>query len=326
MRRFGLALLALALAACTTPLQRGERLYRDGDRLGALEVWGAVGEDDDQYAEVAARIEHVEDEFERFLVQYKNDASYFEGEGQLAESILNYRLALKLRPDPEVLSRVQDLARELALTKAGFEATYRDAMARNDLASARSDLKRLRHLDRYDPKLENDQRQLDASLRAEISRLLAAGRAAFAKKDYEAAEKAFDAVLVLDPQNRSAPAELRAERFYKLGQGQEELGKFYWAIRYYLGALNAYPEHVLARQRLASVRAKQASEVEGLINNGREEFRKENLRKAMDEWDRALLIDPDNERAQAYVARAERQLQNLQQLRSEPDVSERGLE
>jgi hypothetical protein len=34
-----------------------------------------------------------------------------------------------------------------------------------------------------------------------------------------------------------------------------------------------------------------------------------------------LLIDPGNERAQAYAARAVTQLENLERLRSEPDVA-----
>ena len=41
------------------------------------------------------------------------------------------------------------------------------------------------------------------------------------------------------------------------------------------------------------------------------------LRTALDLWRRALLIDPENERIQAYIARSERQLETLEQLRAE---------
>jgi Flp pilus assembly protein TadD len=55
-----------------------------------------------------------------------------------------------------------------------------------------------------------------------------------------------------------------------------------------------------------------------LLRAGREAFRNEDLEGALERWRRALLIDPQNERALAYIARAERQLANLERLRSEP--------
>ena len=58
-----------------------------------------------------------------------------------------------------------------------------------------------------------------------------------------------------------------------------------------------------------------------MIEAGRNHFRNEDLQSALDSWRRALLVDPNNERAQAYAAKAERQLQNLERLRSEPDVA-----
>ena len=48
MKPSRLALVAGAVAclvvACRTPLEEGERLYREGDRLGALETWREAGE------------------------------------------------------------------------------------------------------------------------------------------------------------------------------------------------------------------------------------------------------------------------------------------
>jgi tetratricopeptide (TPR) repeat protein len=58
--------------------------------------------------------------------------------------------------------------------------------------------------------------------------------------------------------------------------------------------------------------------VQGLIEAGREAFGEERLDAALDYWRRALLIDPENERIQAYIARAERQLENLERLREAP--------
>jgi Flp pilus assembly protein TadD len=61
--------------------------------------------------------------------------------------------------------------------------------------------------------------------------------------------------------------------------------------------------------------------VDVLIEEGRTHFRNEDLQSALDSWRRALFVDPGNERARAYAARAVRQLENLERLRSEPDVA-----
>ena len=91
--------------------------------------------------------------------------------------------------------------------------------------------------------------------------------------------------------------------------------------------VGAYPE-MRSRRRvwgaIARYIRRDAPEVDTLIESGRTAFRNEDLQSALDLWRNALLIDPANERAQAYVRRAERQLQNLERLRSEPTPVGRG--
>ena len=82
MRVYTLAGLGLLLASCATPYQDGERLYHEGDRLGALERWRAVPEDSKDSGRSHARIAEVEPEFERLVVQYKERAREHEGRGQ----------------------------------------------------------------------------------------------------------------------------------------------------------------------------------------------------------------------------------------------------
>ena len=350
--------LALAQFACVTPLQRGEKLYREGDPLGALETWRAIPEDEGDHAWAQERIAVVEAEFRQLVTRYKQRARYFEDRDRLAESILNDRLALKLQPDDAAtLARVQQMARTLASTKAMRMAAYRKAFDAGDLGTARVALGELRALDSFDPQLETEERQLTAALAREISHRMAAGRRGFTAGNHTAAERAFRAVLELDPDNESAvgylsfiatmrresagsgdepaafdpppesfasDAQIRAEGFYQNATAADRAGDVYTAIRHDLRALRADPEHLGARRHLARLRARLVDEVDPLIEAGREAFRNEDLQSAIDLWRRALLIDPDNERAQAYIGRAERQLSNLERLRSEPDVSTEG--
>ncbi len=351
MRAARVATLALLLAGCTTPLERGERLYRQGDRLNALESWRAVPETASDHAEVLKRIEVVEAEFERLVVQYKQRGRYYEERGRLAESILNYRLALKLQhEDAATLAHVQQLARILAARKEELQQSFQVASDAGDLASARRGLARLRSLDPFDPELETDERQFQDALRAEVTRRLGAGRRGFLSGNQQAAQQAFRSVLELDPDNESArgylaylatirldgqeatgrpgvfelpdrfasDAQIRAEGFYQNALAAEHRGDPYAAIRNDLRALEADADHASARRHLAALRGQLASEVDGLIEGGREAFRGEDLQSALDLWRQAVLLDPDNERARAYTARAEQQLQNLERLRSEP--------
>jgi tetratricopeptide (TPR) repeat protein len=354
VKRVALATVALVLAGCSTPLATGERLYRGGDRLGALETWRAIPEDSPAFEKAQKRVTIVEEEFQQLVVRYKQRARYFEDKSRLAESIVNYRLALKLQPDDaETLAHVQNLARSVASQKQELRTQYRSNFEAGDLARAGEGLDRLRVLDPFDPELEADERQLGAALRDAVTRLLAAGRRGFSDGNHAAAEQSFRSVIALDSNNESArgylsyietirresrlagkqpaafdppqtyatDAEIRAEGFYQNALAAEQRGDLYDAIRHDLRALNAYPTHVAARRHLSGLRRRLAGQVDGLIEAGRNHFRNEDLQSALDSWRRALLLDPNNERAQAYAEKAERQLQNLERLRSEPDVA-----
>ncbi len=352
MSRAPVLLLLALCAACTTPLDIGERRYREGDRLGALEVWREIPEDDSQYDEARERTAVVEEEFQQLVVRYKKRAKYFEEKGRLAESILNYRLALKLQPqDAETLDHVQELARQVAAEKAEAQQRFRAAFDEGDLATTRQELDVLVQLDPFDPQLGTEQRVLKEAVEGEVTRRLVAGRRAFVAGNHRRARDAFQSVLEIEPDNESAlgylsyidtlrregerarqataplevpetfasDSEIRAEGFYQNALAAERAGDGYAAIRHDLRALRADPNHRQARNHLATTRRRLGGRVDERIEQGRIAFRDEDLQSALDLWRRALLVDPDNERAKAYVGRAQRQLQNLERLRSEPE-------
>jgi tetratricopeptide (TPR) repeat protein len=363
-RPAALALLALLLAACATPLELGERRYREGDRLGALEIWRGVRSDATYYPKVRERIEAVEAEFRQLVVRYKKQAVYYESRGRLAESILSFRLAWKLMPeDRATLAHVQELARALAARKREAHFALSDALARGDLLEARSVLGSIRTLDPFDPELESVARQLDDALRDRTEALLARGRRGFSSGHYRSARSAFEQVLALDAQNESArgylayideiraeerraeerrgegrrpaaapepreppqllasDAEIRAEGHHRNALSAAAAGDAYGAIRQELRALDLAPEHAPARRHLEELRRQLRPEVAGLLERGRAHYQEEELQSALDVWQRALLIDPENGEAREYVARAETMLQNLERLRAEPSAS-----
>jgi tetratricopeptide (TPR) repeat protein len=331
-----LALCGLLAVACATPLEIGERHYREGDRIAALDVWRSVPEGSRDHERARRRIAEVESEFERLVLRYKQRGRYYEERGRLAESILSYRLALELQPgDAATLEHVQRLARVLAARKRELRAAQQQALAGGDLAAARDLGEQLRTLDPIDPELEAPHRQLAAALRQEIERLERAGRRDVGSGDWSSAERSFRAALALDPEDESArgylaylanlrrggafatEAQIRAEGFHQNALTAEARGNLYRASRLEVRALEADEGHADARRHLAALRERLAPDLERQLDAGRSAFREEDLHSALDHWRKALLIDPRNERAQAYVNRAERQLQNLERLRSE---------
>jgi tetratricopeptide (TPR) repeat protein len=229
----------LALTSCVSDLELGEKRYRAGDLHGALEIWRRSDD-----PEAATRAADVQSELERRVREHIASAQALEEQGRLAESILDYRLALALRPDDhETLDHVQRLARELVDTKETLLASYQKVRAQGDLDAAKAALEHLRALDPLEPRFETEERRLQAAL-----------------------------------------AEQR-------------------------------------RRRRARIHEEQAARVDALVEAGRSAFRDEQLETAIDLWRRALLIDPENERIQAYIGRAERQLEALERLRGEPEAS-----
>ena len=205
MKRIAFALLALSWVGCGTPLAAGERLYREGDRLAALETWRAIPEDDAGHEKALERIAVVEEEFHQLVVRYKQRARYFEAKERLAESIINYRLALKLQPDDaETLAHVQDLARKVARERQALRTQYRADFEAGYLAKAGASLEQLRTLDPFDSELQAEEHELQAGLQQSISQLHAVGLRGFSVGNLLVAERAFRSVLVVDPNNEYA--------------------------------------------------------------------------------------------------------------------------
>lgn len=123
------------------------------------------------------------------------------------------------------------------------------------------------------------------------------------------------------PRPRSArprEVEIRAEGYFQNALAAEASGDAYQAIRYDRAALEADPGHAGARSQLASLRRALAPQVGTLLESGRRHYQREDLRAALDQWERVLLIDPTNQEAKEHAARAEKLLERLEELRAEP--------
>jgi tetratricopeptide (TPR) repeat protein len=338
-------LVAVAVVACASPYERGERLYRQGDLRGALEVWR--GEPPGADPRIPERLLEVEGEFERLLRRYEKRAESFEAEGRLAEAVLFYRLALKLDPNwPVLLHRVQELVRVQQEEVRAKREELSVALAEGRLREASELVSQLGHLDPFDPAIQIDVRQVRAAVGAEVQRYLEVGKEAYAAGNRAGARRSFLAALKLDDQNetalgylsylrrfeeseqqpgRSSPPpppetisqeEILAEGHFHAAEQAEGAGEPYRAIAEYQAALRINENHERARRRLERVRDGLRPQIADLYAIGKRYFQDEDLHNAVRVWRQLLMIDPGHERTRENVERAERMLSRLEEIQS----------
>jgi tetratricopeptide (TPR) repeat protein len=188
--------------------------------------------------------------------------------------------------------RIAEVEAELAARVSRYIATARALELEGRLAEALLDYRLALELQPDDAENLAHVQQLARAAAAQRTALLDAYRQVRARGDLAAAEPALEKLRRLDP---FEPA-YQNEELRLRGAIEEE-----------------------QRVRRAKARAARAAQVESLVEAGRTAFGDEKLEAALELWRRALLIDPENERIQAYIARAERQLETLEQLRAERD-------
>jgi len=340
-----LALAGLFGSACVGPLERGESLYRQGDVRGAIELWRAVPEDDPAHAQVDERLAIVRSEFEKLLVRYEKRGSFFEKEGRLAEAVLDYRLALELDPErPELLDRVQVLVRRLDKEKRAERAALQKALDSSRLVRVKRHADRLAVLDPFDPSLQIEIRRARAATGGRILSHLETGKRAYAAANHIAARAAFKSALALDENNQTALGylsfirrfdelelegepppppislpdhEILAEGHFRAADIAEQSGRSFRALKEYDSALVLNPDHKRARAASEALRRKLTPQVDELYVVGARYFKDEDLQNALRVWQRLLLINPEHERTRENVARAERMLTRLEELRTD---------
>ena len=340
-----LLLAIFALAACATPLERGQSLYRQGDLPGALVQWSKVQPGSRDGATAIERSESVSKELKSALVRYEKQAQFYEDEGRLAEAVLYYRLALKIdRSREATLSRVQSLARQLKTRVQKERSGLHAALDAGDLTRASARAAELERLDPFTPSIRIEIRQTRAATGAEVQRLLESGKRAYATGDRVAARSAFASVLVLDARNERAlgylsyiqrfedleqqrrlppppsaitQQEILAEGHFRAAQRARGGGEPFDALTEYLAALRIDPEHGASRRGLDKLRGELEPSVEELYAWGKRYFQQQDLHNALRVWRHVLLIDPNHQNTLENVQRAERMLSRLEEIQTD---------
>jgi tetratricopeptide (TPR) repeat protein len=212
---------------------------------------------------------------------------------------------------PEIADGQRQLAEALAARVDAIAARGSEEIESGELADAETAFRSIIELDPRNVTARGNLAYIER-LRSEG----AAGAAPAAPTDVNPA--ALRPTREPAPRLRPRDVEIRAEGYFQNALAAEAAGDPYQAIEYDRSALAADPRHAGARSHLAALRRALAPQVPMLLEAGRRHFQREDLRAALDQWERVLLIDPEHTEASEHQARAEKLLERLEQLQAAP--------
>jgi len=144
---------------------------------------------------------------------------------------------------------------------------------------------------------------------AKIDEYLTTGKNLYRQDKYNEAIETWQKVLALDPQNNQAlryieRAQEKIKEVQETKMGQQE---------------TAPSEKSTANTTTPETQAPSSTNIDELLNEGKNLYRLEKYNEAVNVWKKVLTIDTQNSQAQRYIERAEEKLKELKQTVA-PDI------
>ncbi|MCP4228787.1 MAG: PorV/PorQ family protein [bacterium] len=170
--------------------------------------------------------------------------------------------------------------------------------------------------------------EFDKQKKEMIKTLSVKAKNAFNSANYQEAIDSYDVILVWDPENLEAQANMaQAQALLDEEKIAEHIGnaavfmdeeKYTEAVLEYSLAVDIDPTDTeavsglaVAEEKLAELEAKQAEEIAELLEAGREAYKRGDFETAVNKWRAVLDIDPDNEEAAANLVDAEARIAEM---------------
>lgn len=272
--------------------------------------------------ENVARQEALKDQIREHME--KGEAAF--NKEDLLSARAEFEAILTIQPDSadalRYLDRIQERYQSVA---QGFFQDGMEAFAYNDYRKAVEFFQKVlivdpNHLEAADMMqktrqlLREKQQEAEiATIQGTIQSLMAEGKSAYDRKDYEAAMKIFTRVLKMDVENseaakyRNLSQTLVAQRYYEAGVSAARKGAWATAKDWLDKTLEVKPDYPDAREALAKVlsHVNEENKVKGQqkYREALEYFLNGNLEKAAEMCRDILLIDPDMVEAKRMLER-----------------------
>ena len=174
---------------------------------------------------------------------------------------------------------------------------------------------------RLNPENRKVQKRLDALKAGDLS-YIEEERAAFLKVQREKEERVREAERRRERAKREAAQEKAkatpealAFEHYRRGMAHLDVDKLAMAIEEFEAVTRVLPSYRDAGALLDEARKRRDREVDIYLKKGISYFQEEEMEKAIEAWDMVLELDPGNETALDYKARAERVMSRLREIR-----------
>ncbi len=277
----------------------------------------------DEYADEARRYaDRSRDIAKQSSSSAMNEARTLEEAGQLKDAIAIYREIAASDPN-NVVARQRLRAAERKLeTIVQSEIRAGDSLkALQNYERARSSYERALALDPSNSAVQFRLDSLSVILKDDLAAALERADSYLARGRYSQAEQGYQSVLRRDPNNaraREGIAALRRienQRLFEEGKSAYDERQFEQALPIFEGVLRQDPRHVEARRYLTLTREALKPVVEAHFRAGLQHYLIEHYQEALDEWRKALRIDPENEAILGYAERAEEKIKALEELK-----------
>ncbi|MCS6983825.1 MAG: tetratricopeptide repeat protein [Leptospiraceae bacterium] len=275
----------------------------------------------------------LDEEEQKIIDMHKDLARRYESEGKFGEAIYEWRQVLEINPaDAEAEPNLDRIKKKVYDKVLAFHRQGLENYRQNDLLKAIDSFAEALKLNpEYEPsknwlaKIKQELSQEELKERERIEKLQKAevfynrGLSYYGRKTYEEAIKEFDEALLLNPNHENAKKyrqmaleELEAERlglkgleaaksFYEKGMKNYNEEKFYEAKRDFAMALRAYPAFKEASEMIPRAEASLAQQIKPFMNEALTNYRKRKFSAAVENFNMALKLDPENKEAKEYL-------------------------
>jgi len=277
----------------------------------------------DEYADEARRYsERSRDVARQSSSSAMNEARSLEERGALQDAIAIYKEIAASDPN-NTLARQRLRAAERKLESAVFlEIQTGDSLkALQRYESAKVSYERALAMDPENADVRFRLDSLNVILKDDISATLGRADAHLARGRYSQAEQEYEVVLRRDPGNsraREGLATLRRienQRLFESGKAAYEEGQYEQALPIFETVLRQDTRHAEAKRYLELTRKALTPVVDAHFRAGLQQYLVEHYEEALEEWRKALRIDPENEAILGYAQRAEEKIKALEKLK-----------
>jgi len=300
--------------------KEGKQAYEKGDYLKARELLDIALKNNPNSLEIRTLLTEVNNRIKVFEKEVSERAEKRFLRGEYDDAMNDYSLLSKISPENELyklkFSSIQSIKENISqvsnLIRLGKFSEALDIADR--LISINPEDQNLRLL--RDNILERLASYV-SELKKEVNELMK-------REEYRKALNRLEVILKVDPSDVDAKSRLsfvkskldeRINKNLNLGRSYYNSGNYKDAIKFLGLVLEDDPNNLLAKQLydnarvryneiVAKDREKIQREIATFMSLGVDEYRKGNISRAIEYWQKVLELDPDNDQAKKYIARA----------------------